>query len=239
MYVGTCQSTPRTGFHQNRVAGLSGERGVTSDIRRPTSDVWPLATGHFQLRLGNACLSCKLIASDQPAVGHLFFRSEYLWIRHLPSLKTARFISLTLLAKRPRVASRFFGVSWQGQQSSRPIFTAGPLTTLTFAGNFIPATAANLLVNDHQGPMSDQKAKSGLLLRRRNKFVGFIIAEAAALGLLLIAGTFALSLKPANPDVAWSINIATIIAAAAVVFIPIIYFAIAPVLPHDNRRGAR
>jgi len=87
--------------------------------------------------------------------------------------------------------------------------------------------------------MSDQKAKSGLLLRRRNKFVGFIIAEAAALGLLLIAGTFALSLKPANPDVAWSINIATIIAAAAVVFIPIIYFAIAPVLPHDNRRGAR
>jgi hypothetical protein len=83
--------------------------------------------------------------------------------------------------------------------------------------------------------MSDQNIKSGLLLRRRNKFVGFIITEAVAIGLLLVAGTFAVSLKPANPSVALSINIATIIAAAAVALIPIIYFAIAPVLPHDER----
>ncbi len=83
--------------------------------------------------------------------------------------------------------------------------------------------------------MSDQKPKSGLLLRHRNKVVGFMIAEAAAFGLLLITGAFALSLKPADPTVAWSINLATIVAATAVAIIPIIYFAIAPVLPHDNR----
>lgn len=83
--------------------------------------------------------------------------------------------------------------------------------------------------------MSDQKAKSGLLLRHRNKVVGFIIAEAIAIGLLLVTGAVALSLKPADPTLAWSINIATIAAAAAVALIPIIYFAIAPVLPLDNR----
>jgi hypothetical protein len=83
--------------------------------------------------------------------------------------------------------------------------------------------------------MSHQKPKSGLLLRRRNKVVGFLITEAVAIGLLLIAGTFALSLKPADPSLALSINIATIVAAAAVALIPIIYFAIAPVLPPDKR----
>ena len=71
--------------------------------------------------------------------------------------------------------------------------------------------------------------------RRRSKLIGFIIAEAVAIGLLVIAGTFALSLKPADPNLALSINIATIAAAAAVAIIPIIFFAIAPVLPRDDR----
>jgi len=83
--------------------------------------------------------------------------------------------------------------------------------------------------------MSDQEAKSGLLLRRRNKVFGFIIAEAVAIGLLLIIGAFAVSLKPADPTLALSINMATIAAAAAAAIIPIIFFAIAPVLPPDNR----
>ena len=56
--------------------------------------------------------------------------------------------------------------------------------------------------------MSDQEAKSGLLLRRRNKVFGFIIAEAVAIGLLLIIGAFAVSLKPADPTLALSINMA-------------------------------
>ena len=71
--------------------------------------------------------------------------------------------------------------------------------------------------------------------RRRSKLIGFIIAEAVAIGLLVIAGTFALSLKPADPNLAFSFNIATIAAAAAVAIIPIIFFAIAPVLPPDDR----
>ena len=83
--------------------------------------------------------------------------------------------------------------------------------------------------------MSDQEAKSGLLLRRRNKVFGFIIAEAVAIGLLLIIGAFAVSLRPADPTLALSINMATIAAAAAAAIIPIIFFAIAPVLPPDNR----
>lgn len=71
--------------------------------------------------------------------------------------------------------------------------------------------------------------------RRRSKLIGFIIAEAVAIGLLVVAGTFALSLKPVDPNLAFSINIATIVAAAAVAVIPIIFFAIAPVLPPDDR----
>lgn len=83
--------------------------------------------------------------------------------------------------------------------------------------------------------MSDQKAKSGLVLRHRNKVVGFIIAEASAVGLLLIAGSFALLVRWSDSTLALSINIATIAAAAAVAIIPIIYFAVAPVLPGDDR----
>jgi hypothetical protein len=85
-----------------------------------------------------------------------------------------------------------------------------------------------------QASMSDQNAKSGLLLRRRNKVFGFIIAEASAIGLLLVAGALALSLKPANPTLAWSIDLITIAAAGAVAIIPIIFFAIFPVLPRGS-----
>jgi hypothetical protein len=74
-----------------------------------------------------------------------------------------------------------------------------------------------------------------MLQRHRSKLIGFIIAEASAIGLLLLAGTFAVLLKQADPTLAWSINIATIAAAAAVAIIPIIYFAVAPVLPRDDR----
>jgi hypothetical protein len=83
--------------------------------------------------------------------------------------------------------------------------------------------------------MSDQKPKSGLMLRHRNKILGFIIAEASAIALLLIAGSFALLVRWSDSTLALSINILTITAAAAVALIPIIYFAIAPILPRDNR----
>jgi hypothetical protein len=74
-----------------------------------------------------------------------------------------------------------------------------------------------------------------LLLRRRAKLIGFIIAEASAIGLLLLSGTFALSIKPSDPTLALLINLLTIVAGGAVAMIPIIFFAIAPILPRADR----
>jgi hypothetical protein len=82
---------------------------------------------------------------------------------------------------------------------------------------------------------SHQNHNIGLPQRRRSKLIGFIIAEASAIGVLLLAGTFALSLEPAEPALAWLLNIVTLLAGAAVAVIPIIFFAIAPVLPKADR----
>ena len=79
--------------------------------------------------------------------------------------------------------------------------------------------------------MSDQNEKLGLLRRRRGKVIGFIIAEASAIGILLLSGTSALSLRLADPSLALSMNIVTIAAAVAVAMVPIIFFAIGPILP--------
>ena len=74
-----------------------------------------------------------------------------------------------------------------------------------------------------------------MLLRRRAKLIGFLITEASAIGVLLLFGTFALSLKPADPTLALLINVLTIVAGAAVAMIPIIFFAIRPILPRGER----
>jgi hypothetical protein len=86
----------------------------------------------------------------------------------------------------------------------------------------------------NQAPMSDQNAKSGLLLQRRNKVIGFLIAEASAIGLLLLVGSLALSARLNNSTLALLVNVVTIAAAAAVALIPIIFFAIAPILPRSE-----
>jgi hypothetical protein len=82
--------------------------------------------------------------------------------------------------------------------------------------------------------MSDQNGKSEFQRRRRSKVIGFIITEASAIGVLLLAGTFALSSRPADSTLALSVNIVTIAAAAAVAMTPIIFFAIAPILPRGS-----
>jgi len=82
--------------------------------------------------------------------------------------------------------------------------------------------------------MSDQNAKSGLLLRRRSKVIGFIIAEASAIGLLFLAGSFAVSSRLTDSMLAFSVNILTIAAGAAVAIIPIAFFAVPPILPRGN-----
>ena len=45
-----------------------------------------------------------------------------------------------------------------------------------------------------------------LLLRRRTKLIGFIITEASAIGVLLLFGIFALSMKPADPTFILIVN---------------------------------
>jgi hypothetical protein len=69
----------------------------------------------------------------------------------------------------------------------------------------------------------------------RTKVIGFIIAESVAVGVLLIAGSFAVLGRWSDSTLALSINIVTIAAAAAVALIPILFFAIAPVLPRADR----
>ena len=70
-----------------------------------------------------------------------------------------------------------------------------------------------------------------MLQRHRSKVVGFIIAEALAIGLLLLAGSFAVSFRLTDATLALLVNGVTIAAAAAVAIIPIAFFAVAPILP--------
>jgi hypothetical protein len=83
--------------------------------------------------------------------------------------------------------------------------------------------------------MSDPNGKSELGRRRRRKIIAFIIAEALAIGVLFLAGWFALLPRPADSTLMLPLNFATIAAAVAVALIPIIFFAVAPVLPRAER----
>ena len=70
-----------------------------------------------------------------------------------------------------------------------------------------------------------------MLERYRSKVIGFIVAEASAIGLLLLAGSFAVSFRLTDATLALLVNGVTIAAAAAVAIIPIAFFAVAPILP--------
>jgi hypothetical protein len=70
-----------------------------------------------------------------------------------------------------------------------------------------------------------------MLQRHRSKVIGFIVAEASAIGLLLLAGSFAVSFRLTDATLALLVNGVTIVAAAAVAIIPIAFFAVAPILP--------
>ena len=83
--------------------------------------------------------------------------------------------------------------------------------------------------------MSAQNQRSGVIQQHRSKWIGFIIAEASAIGVLLLAGTFAVLSRLSDSMLALSVNIVTVAAAAAVALIPIIFFAIAPILPRADR----
>ena len=71
--------------------------------------------------------------------------------------------------------------------------------------------------------------------RRRNKFVGFVIAETVALVVLLAAGTFVVSARPVDSTVVTALNVVMFAAAAGLAAIPILFFALAPILPRSKR----
>jgi hypothetical protein len=130
----------------------------------------------------------------------------------------------------PSAVLRFSGASLRRPGFSHPTSSDGLSPTRTSPGDFIPTTGGKPSKID----MSDQNKKSGLLRRRRSKVIGFIIIEASAISLLLLSGTFALSSRLADSTLAMSVNIVTIAAASAAAMIPIVFFAIAPVLPRGG-----
>lgn len=71
--------------------------------------------------------------------------------------------------------------------------------------------------------------------RRRSKVRGFIIAEAVAISILLLAGTFVLAARPVNSTVIAMLNFVMFAAAGGVATIPIFFFALAPILPRGPR----
>ena len=80
------------------------------------------------------------------------------------------------------------------------------------------------------------QARSGILARRRTRLIGFLIAEGSAIAVLLLSATYVLLSSRFNDSVlGMSANIVTIAAAAAAAIIPIIFFAIAPVMPAGHR----
>ena len=70
--------------------------------------------------------------------------------------------------------------------------------------------------------------------RRRSKLIGFIIAESSAVIVLLLAGTFVLSAHLVDATLIKAMNVVMIGAAAAVATIPILFFAVAPVMPRGQ-----
>jgi phosphoglycerol transferase MdoB-like AlkP superfamily enzyme len=71
--------------------------------------------------------------------------------------------------------------------------------------------------------------------RRRSKVRGFIIAETVAIGVLLLAGAFVLAAGPVSSTVSTALNVVMLAAAAGVATIPILFFALAPILPRSRR----
>ena len=71
--------------------------------------------------------------------------------------------------------------------------------------------------------------------RRRTKVLGFIIAESLAIGILLLAGAFSLSAGPVSSTASTALNVVLFAAAGSVAAIPILFFALAPILPRSRR----
>ena len=71
--------------------------------------------------------------------------------------------------------------------------------------------------------------------RRRSKLLGFLVAETVAIVVLLLAGTFVVFARPADSTVVTTLNVVMFVAAGGVAAIPILVFALAPILPRSKR----
>ena len=69
----------------------------------------------------------------------------------------------------------------------------------------------------------------------RGKVRSFIIAETAAISILLLAGALVLSADPVDSTLVTALNVVMFAAALGVAAIPIFFFAIAPILPRTRR----
>ena len=71
--------------------------------------------------------------------------------------------------------------------------------------------------------------------RRRSKVLGFVIAEAVAIIVLLLAGTLIVTARAVDSSVVMALNVVMFAAAGGVATIPILFFALAPILPRSKR----
>ena len=78
--------------------------------------------------------------------------------------------------------------------------------------------------------MSDQNHS-----HRRSKILGFVVAEAVAIGVLLLVAAFVVVTRPVDPAVVTTLNVVMLAAAGGVATIPIFFFAFAPILPRSRR----
>jgi hypothetical protein len=86
------------------------------------------------------------------------------------------------------------------------------------------SAASNRRVSDHE-----QQS------RRRSKMLGFIIAETVAIIVLLLAATLVVAARPVDSTIATALNVLMFAAAGGVATIPILFFALAPILPRSKR----
>lgn len=69
------------------------------------------------------------------------------------------------------------------------------------------------------------------MTRRRRKLISFLVLEVLAIAVFFFAGAIALAYKPTDPSILLSIDIITVVAASAVAILPILFYAIRPILP--------
>ena len=82
--------------------------------------------------------------------------------------------------------------------------------------------------------MANDELRPDFEKRRRTRLIVFLVCEAIAICVLVLAGGMALSHRLLDPSVNLSLNVITIAAAAAVAIIPILFFAASPVIPRGD-----